>query len=134
VLADPRPRMLRSLEKQICAPQFGEIKSRMAEIDMGDTRNRLSVSAPVRRLKLQEIQQAMLQEHRCAEKDVAPPVTACAISHDDHPRVFRCRNWTFAVNAAGGSLLGRAPPLPKFTPSSKRFKSDRPAITASADP
>ncbi|MBQ0718166.1 MAG: toxic anion resistance protein [Sulfitobacter litoralis] len=112
VLADPAPAdAVVSLEKAD-APQSAEIKSRMAEIDMGDTQSIIGFGSGAQ-AELQEISQAMLQDVR--NKDVGPAgdslrnivttIRGFSVSELD---VRRERSWW-------ERLLGRAAPFAKFT-------------------
>jgi uncharacterized protein YaaN involved in tellurite resistance len=112
VLADPAPAdAVVSLEKAE-APQSAEIKSRMAEIDMGDTQSIIGFGSGAQ-AELQEISQAMLQDVR--NKDVGPAgdslrnivttIRGFSVSELD---VRRERSWW-------ERLLGRAAPFAKFT-------------------
>ena len=111
ILPDPAPAdAVVSLEKAD-APQSAEIKSRMAEIDMGDTQSIIGFGSGAQ-AELQEISQAMLQDVR--NKDVGPAgdslrtivttIRGFSVSELD---VRRERSWW-------ERLLGRAAPFAKF--------------------
>ncbi len=112
ILPDPAPAdAVVSLEKAD-APQSAEIKSRMAEIDMGDTQSIIGFGSGAQ-AELQEISQAMLQDVR--NKDVGPAgdslrsivttIRGFSVSELD---VRRERSWW-------EKLIGRAAPFAKFT-------------------
>lgn len=94
------------------APMGEEIRSRMAEIDMGDTQSIVSFGTAAQ-AELQEISQAMLQDVR--NKDVGPAgdslrgivstIRGFSVSELD---VRRDQSWW-------EKLLGRAAPFAKFT-------------------
>ncbi len=112
VLPDPTPADdVMSLEKAD-GPKSAEIKSRMAELDMGDTQSIIGFGSGAQ-AELQEISQAMLQDVR--NKDVGPAgdslrtivstIRGFSVSELD---VRRDRSWW-------ERLLGRATPFAKFT-------------------
>ncbi|WP_323802869.1 toxic anion resistance protein [Sulfitobacter litoralis] len=112
VLADPAPADAVVALEKADAPQSAEIKSRMAEIDMGDTQSIIGFGSGAQ-AELQEISQAMLQDVR--NKDVGPAgdslrnivttIRGFSVSELD---VRRERSWW-------ERLLGRAAPFAKFT-------------------
>jgi len=126
VLADPAPAdAVVSLEKAD-APQSAEIKSRMAEIDMGDTQSIIGFGSGAQ-AELQEISQAMLQDVR--NKDVGPAgdslrnivttIRGFSVSELD---VRRERSWW-------ERLLGRAAPFAKFTAKFEKVQGQIDRVT-----
>ena len=126
ILPDPAPAdAVVSLEKAD-APQSAEIKSRMAEIDMGDTQSIIGFGSGAQ-AELQEISQAMLQDVR--NKDVGPAgdslrtivttIRGFSVSELD---VRRERSWW-------ERLLGRAAPFAKFTAKFERVQGQIDRVT-----
>ena len=125
ILPDPAPAdAVISLEKAD-APQSAEIKSRMAEIDMGDTQSIIGFGSGAQ-AELQEISQAMLQDVR---KDVGPAgdslrtivttIRGFSVSELD---VRRERSWW-------ERLLGRAAPFAKFTAKFEKVQGQIDRVT-----
>lgn len=126
ILPDPAPAdAVVSLEKAD-APQSAEIKSRMAEIDMGDTQSIIGFGSGAQ-AELQEISQAMLQDVR--NKDVGPAgdslrtivttIRGFSVSELD---VRRERSWW-------ERLLGRAAPFAKFTAKFEKVQGQIDRVT-----
>ena len=126
ILPDPAPAdAVVSLEKAD-APQSAEIKSRMAEIDMGDTQSIIGFGSGAQ-AELQEISQAMLQDVR--NKDVGPAgdslrtivttIRGLSVSELD---VRRERSWW-------ERLLGRAAPFAKFTAKFEKVQGQIDRVT-----
>ncbi|AXI50598.1 MULTISPECIES: toxic anion resistance protein [unclassified Sulfitobacter] len=126
ILPDPAPAdAVVSLEKAD-APQSAEIKSRMAEIDMGDTQSIIGFGSGAQ-AELQEISQAMLQDVR--NKDVGPAgdslrtivttIRGFSVSELD---VRRDRSWW-------ERLLGRAAPFAKFTAKFEKVQGQIDRVT-----
>jgi len=126
ILPDPAPAdAVVSLEKAD-APQSAEIKSRMAEIDMGDTQSIIGFGSGAQ-AELQEISQAMLQDVR--NKDVGPAgdslrtivttIRGFSVSELD---VRRERSWW-------ERLLGRAAPFAKFTAKFEKIQGQIDRVT-----
>ena len=126
ILPDPAPAdAVISLEKAD-APQSAEIKSRMAEIDMGDTQSIIGFGSGAQ-AELQEISQAMLQDVR--NKDVGPAgdslrtivttIRGFSVSELD---VRRERSWW-------ERLLGRAAPFAKFTAKFEKVQGQIDRVT-----
>ncbi|WP_353628297.1 toxic anion resistance protein [Sulfitobacter sp. TCYB15] len=126
ILPDPAPAdAVVSLEKAD-APQSAEIKSRMAEIDMGDTQSIIGFGSGAQ-AELQEISQAMLQDVR--NKDVGPAgdslrtivttIRGFSVSELD---VRRERSWW-------ERLLGRAAPFAKFTTKFEKVQGQIDRVT-----
>ena len=126
ILPDPAPAdAVVSLEKAD-APQSAEIKSRMAEIDMGDTQSIIGFGSGAQ-AELQEISQAMLQDVR--NKDVGPAgdslrtivttIRGFSVSELD---VRRDRSWW-------ERLLGRAAPFAKFTAKFEKIQGQIDRVT-----
>lgn len=126
ILPDPAPAdAVVSLEKAD-APQSAEIKSRMAEIDMGDTQSIIGFGSGAQ-AELQEISQAMLQDVR--NKDVGPAgdslrtivttIRGFTVSELD---VRRERSWW-------ERLLGRAAPFAKFTAKFEKVQGQIDRVT-----
>ena len=126
ILPDPVPAdAVVSLEKAD-APQSAEIKSRMAEIDMGDTQSIIGFGSGAQ-AELQEISQAMLQDVR--NKDVGPAgdslrtivttIRGFSVSELD---VRRERSWW-------ERLLGRAAPFAKFTAKFEKVQGQIDRVT-----
>ncbi|KAJ31987.1 toxic anion resistance protein [Sulfitobacter pontiacus] len=126
ILPDPAPAdAVVSLEKAD-APQSAEIKSRMAEIDMGDTQSIIGFGSGAQ-AELQEISQAMLQDVR--NKDVGPAgdslrtivttIRGFSVSELD---VRRERSWW-------ERLLGRAAPFAKFTAKFEKVQGQLDRVT-----
>ena len=126
ILPDPAPAdAVVSLEKAD-APQSAEIKSRMAEIDMGDTQSIIGFGSGAQ-AELQEISQAMLQDVR--NKDVGPAgdslrtivttIRGFSVSELD---VRRERSWW-------ERLLGRAAPFAKFTAKFEKVQGQNDRVT-----
>ena len=126
ILPDPAPAdAVVSLEKAD-APQSAEIKSRMAEIDMGDTQSIIGFGSGAQ-AELQEISQAMWQDVR--NKDVGPAgdslrtivttIRGFSVSELD---VRRERSWW-------ERLLGRAAPFAKFTAKFEKVQGQIDRVT-----
>ena len=126
ILPDPAPAdAVVSLEKAD-APKSAEIKSRMAEIDMGDTQSIIGFGSGAQ-AELQEISQAMLQDVR--NKDVGPAgdslrtivttIRGFSVSELD---VRRERSWW-------ERLLGRAAPFAKFTAKFEKVQGQIDRVT-----
>jgi len=126
ILPDPAPAdAVVSLEKAD-APQSAEIKSRMAEIDMGDTQSIIGFGSGAQ-AELQEISQAMWQDVR--NKDVGPAgdslrtivttIRGFSVSELD---VRRDRSWW-------ERLLGRAAPFAKFTAKFEKVQGQIDRVT-----
>ncbi len=126
ILPDPAPAdAVVSLEKPD-APQSPAIKTRMAEIDMGDTQSIIGFGSGAQ-AELQEISQAMLQDVR--NKDVGPAgdslrtivttIRGFSVSELD---VRRERSWW-------ERLLGRAAPFAKFTAKFEKVQGQIDRVT-----
>ena len=112
--------------EQTDAPVGAEIRSRMDELDMGDTQSIISFGSAAQ-AELQEISQAMLQDVR--NKDVGPAgdslrgivttIRGFSVSELD---VRRDRNWW-------EKLIGRAAPFAKFTAKFEKVQSQIDKIT-----
>ncbi|MEH6832805.1 toxic anion resistance protein [Sulfitobacter sp.] len=112
--------------EQADAPQSAEIRSRMDELDMGDTQSIISFGSAAQ-AELQEISQAMLQDVR--NKDVGPAgdslrgivttIRGFSVSELD---VRRDRSWW-------EKLIGRAAPFAKFTAKFEKVQSQIDKIT-----
>ena len=112
--------------EQTDAPVGAEIRSRMDELDMGDTQSIISFGSAAQ-AELQEISQAMLQDVR--NKDVGPAgdslrgivttIRGFSVSELD---VRRDRSWW-------EKLIGRAAPFAKFTAKFEKVQSQIDKIT-----
>ena len=112
--------------EQADAPVSAEIRSRMDELDMGDTQSIISFGSAAQ-AELQEISQAMLQDVR--NKDVGPAgdslrgivttIRGFSVSELD---VRRDRSWW-------EKLIGRAAPFAKFTAKFEKVQSQIDKIT-----
>ena len=112
--------------EQADAPVGAEIRSRMDELDMGDTQSIISFGSAAQ-AELQEISQAMLQDVR--NKDVGPAgdslrgivttIRGFSVSELD---VRRDRSWW-------EKLIGRAAPFAKFTAKFEKVQSQIDKIT-----
>ena len=126
ILPDPAPADAVVSLEQADAPQSAEIKSRMAEIDMGDTQSIIGFGSGAQ-AELQEISQAMLQDVR--NKDVGPAgdslrtfvttIRGFSVSELD---VRRERSWW-------ERLLGRAAPFAKFTAKFEKVQGQIDRVT-----
>ncbi|MDC0136737.1 toxic anion resistance protein [Sulfitobacter sp.] len=112
--------------EQADAPVGAEIRSRLDELDMGDTQSIISFGSAAQ-AELQEISQAMLQDVR--NKDVGPAgdslrgivttIRGFSVSELD---VRRDRSWW-------EKLIGRAAPFAKFTAKFEKVQSQIDKIT-----
>ncbi|WP_407474499.1 toxic anion resistance protein [Sulfitobacter sp. PM12] len=126
ILPDPAPADAVVSLETADAPQSAEIKSRMAEIDMGDTQSIIGFGSGAQ-AELQEISQAMLQDVR--NKDVGPAgdslrtivttIRGFSVSELD---VRRERSWW-------ERLLGRAAPFAKFTAKFEKVQGQIDRVT-----
>lgn len=126
VLAEPKDANAIVALKDADAPLGEEIRSRMDEIDMGDTNSIVSFGSAAQ-AELQEISQAMLADVR--NKDVGPAgdslrgivttIRGFSISELD---VRRDRSWW-------EKLIGRAAPFAKFTAKFEKVQSQIDRIT-----
>lgn len=126
ILPDPAPADAVVSLENADAPQSAEIKSRMAEIDMGDTQSIIGFGSGAQ-AELQEISQAMLQDVR--NKDVGPAgdslrtivttIRGFSVSELD---VRRERSWW-------ERLLGRAAPFAKFTAKFEKVQGQIDRVT-----
>ena len=126
VLPEPKDANAVVTLEQADAPIGAEIRSRMAELDMGDTQSIISFGSAAQ-AELQEISQAMLQDVR--NKDVGPAgdslrgivttIRGFSVSELD---VRRDRSWW-------EKLIGRAAPFAKFTAKFEKVQSQIDKIT-----
>ena len=126
VLPEPTDANAVIMFEQADAPIGAEIRSRMDELDMGDTQSIISFGSAAQ-AELQEISQAMLQDVR--NKDVGPAgdslrgivttIRGFSISELD---VRRDRSWW-------EKLIGRAAPFAKFTAKFEKVQSQIDKIT-----
>ena len=126
VLPEPKDANAIVVLAEADAPVGAEIRSRMEEIDMGDTNSIVSFGSAAQ-AELQEISQAMLQDVR--NKDVGPAgdslrsivttIRGFSVSELD---VRRTRSWW-------EKLIGRAAPFAKFTAKFEKVQGQIDRVT-----